>query len=410
MLYNHGHLHEHDKIEILGQRLLNLLYEERKHNISRRPLFFVCHSTGGLVAKACLALASRAEPNQAILTSCHGIAFFATPHQGSSYLSADEYAPSIRRLLHLEQDMPVFLREQLRPRHERLWHLSNQFKTLSADLKVWSFLETVDSTLHVEDHETKNVMEFHAPITSIRSGLLGIEHENESPMATDHVGTASFLGHESERDSFLSDLGEAVNVAVELSTHQDTPLNVEQEVMVQINGFFEDTALGVSDETPLKLWTTRVSLEEYLFRGPSACLRDRLKRIQPGGLDDSSLSSFDSPRRSFPHVIPGPDDRAVEHHRGDSSHEDHQRPDSSHEDNRRARPPMRHSRSFIDPEYQSPTIHITEALDTFFNRVPSESPPPHGSIPRSIGLVPLTSHRRSASDSSSHGSNSRPTS
>ncbi|KAJ5171925.1 hypothetical protein N7492_004518 [Penicillium capsulatum] len=406
LLYNHGHLHEHDKIEVLGQRLLNLLYDERRHDTSRRPLFFVCHSTGGLVAKACLALASRAEPNQAILTSCHGIAFFATPHQGSSYLSAEEYAPSIRRLLHLEQDIPLLLREQLRPRQERLWHLSNQFKTLSADMKVWSFLETVDSTLNVVDHETNNVMEFHAPITSIRSGLLGIEHENESPMATDHVGTASFCDQEAERDSFLSALGEAVNVAVELSTHTDTPLKVEQEVMVQINGFFEDTALGVSDESPLKLWSTRVSLEDYLLRGPSACLRERLKRIQPGGLDDSSLSSFDSPRHSFPHVIPGPEDRDIEHHHLDSSHEDDHRP---------SRPPMRHSRSFI-PEYQSPTIHITEAMDTYFNRPPSESPPPaverkqKNSIAKALGLIPLRSHRRSASDSSSQGSNSRPTS
>lgn len=404
-MYNHGDLHEDDKIEILGRRLLGLLYEERKHDTGRRPLFFVCHSTGGLVAKASLALASRAEPNQTILTSCHGIAFFATPHQGSSYLSAAEYAPSIRRLLHLEQDMPLLLREQLRPRQERLWHLSNQFKTLSADMKVWSFLETVDSTLNVLDHDTNNVMEFHAPITSIRSGLLGIEHENESPMATDHVGTAIFLDHESERDSFLSDLGDAVNMAVELSTHMDTPLKVEQEVMVQINGFFEDTALGVSEESPLKLWSTRVSLEDYLFRGPSACLRERLKRIQPGGLDDSSLSSFDSPRHSFPAVIPGPDEGEIEHHQHEPSHED---------ERRLSRPPMQHSRSFIDPEYQSPTIHITEAMDTYFNRVPSESPPPSverkpkNSIAKALGLIPLRSHRRSASDSSSHGSTSRP--
>lgn len=150
LLYNHGELREHDKIEALGQRLLNTLLTERKSYSPSRPIFFICHSTGGLVAKACLALASRAEPNQAILTSCHGIAFFATPHQGSSYLSANEYAPSIRRLLHLEWDLPLSLREQFRPRSARLWHLSNMFKALSADMKVWSFLETVDSTLRVQ--------------------------------------------------------------------------------------------------------------------------------------------------------------------------------------------------------------------------------------------------------------------
>ncbi|KAJ5103186.1 hypothetical protein N7532_003715 [Penicillium argentinense] len=412
LLYNHGELREHDKIEALGQRLLNLLLEERRHEISRRPIFFICHSTGGLVAKACLALASRTEQSQAILTSCHGIAFFATPHQGSSYLSAEEYAPSIRRLLHLEHDIPLSLREQFRPRSGRLWHLSNQFKALSADMKVWSFLETIDSTLHVQDPETGKYMEFHAPITSIRSGLLSIEHESEIPMATDHAGTAKFQGQDSARTDFLRELNEAVNVAVKLSVEMDTYLRVEQEVIVQVNGFFEDTALGVSDETPLKLWSTRVTLEDYLARGPSDCLRERLTRIQPGGLDDSSVSSFDS-RHSFPHIIPGPDE---------PEDDSVQRiPDNSRDSEgeiRPSRPSMKHSRSFMDPSPMSPTIHITEAeMDGYFETgsSPSESPPPpverprSNSISKAMGLIPFTrSHRRSASDSSSQASSSRP--
>ncbi|KAJ5676170.1 hypothetical protein N7462_009067 [Penicillium macrosclerotiorum] len=409
LLYNHGDLREHDKIDDLGQRLLNTLLDERKQDSRRRPLFFLCHSTGGLVAKACLALASRAEPSQAILTSCHGIAFFATPHQGSTYLSADEYGPSIRRLLHLDHEIPLSLREQFRPRQERLWHLSNQFKALSADMKVWSFLETLDSTLHVMDMETGNTMEFHAPITSIISGLLGIEHENEIPLATDHVGTACFQGQETAQEQFLMELGEAVGLAVELSTHMDTPLRVEGEVMVQINGFFEDTALGVSDESPLKLWSTRVSLEDYLARGPSTCLRERLKRVQPGGLDDSSLSSFDS-RYPSSHQAPGPDEHAQD------PEQDHQI--APHQkDPRQSRPSMRRGESFPDPAPQSPTIHITEAaMDGYFDRSTSESPPPPrerkraSSIAKALGLAPLDSHKRNASDGSSQTSSSRPSS
>ncbi|KAJ5084071.1 hypothetical protein NUU61_008650 [Penicillium alfredii] len=401
LLYNHGELRDHDKIDALGKRLLNQLLAERRIYSRRRPLFFVCHSTGGLVVKACLALAARAEPNQCILTSCHGVAFFAVPHQGSSYLSAEEYTSSIRRLLHLQQSIPQSLREQLRPRQNRLWHLSNHFKALSADMKIWSFVETIDSTLNVFDAETRTTMEFHAPITSIRSGLLDIEHEKEVPMATDHAGTARFQGQDSTRDTFLEELGAAVNLAAELSRHEDTPLHVEKEVMVQVNGFFEDTALGVSDETPLKLWSTSVTLEDYLSRGPSACLRERLRRIQPGSWDDSSLSSLDS-HHSLLHVVPGPE--AVEH--PDHVPEAEQRP---------SRPPMRHSRSFLEPSAQSPTIHVTEASrDGLYESPSSESPPPpierrrRTSITRALGLTPLRAHRRSASDSSSQTSDSRP--
>jgi hypothetical protein len=353
--------------------------------------------------KAALALASRAEPS-ALLTSCYGIAFFATPHQGSTYLSADEYATSIRHILHLEHESPHALREQFRPRQERLWHLSNQFKTISADMKVWSFLETIDSTMHVVDAETHNVLEFHVPITSIRSGLLDIEHENEVPMSTNHAGTAMFHGQDSARETFLNELNEAVTVAVEISRHEDTPLGIEKKVMVQINGFFEDTALGVSDESPLKLWSTKVSLEDYLSRGSSACLRERLGRVQPSGLDDSSISSFDSPRSSY--IAQASD--SADHH-------------EHHQETRPLRPPLPYSQSFEDVAHPSPRIHITEAaMDGYFENPPAESPPrdrtQKNPITKALGLIPLRSHshshshRRSASDSSSQGSSSRPAS
>jgi hypothetical protein len=424
LLYNHGQLRERDKIDRLGQRLLNRLLDERKHERSRRPIFFLCHSTGGLVAKACLALASQAESSQAILTSCHGIAFFATPHQGSTYLSAEEYQRSIRRLLYLEHDIPLLLREQFRPRQERLWHLSNQFKALSADMKVWSFLETIDSTLHVQDLETNNLIEFHAPITSIRSGLLSIEHENEIPMGTDHAGTSCFQGQEQALEAFLTELNDSVNVAVELSKQVDHPLHVENEVMVQINGFFEDTALGVSDETPLKLWSTQVSLEDYLARGPSTCLRERLERIQPGTMDDSSLSSYGS-RFPSPKVVQGPDGHEHEDSMDDDltdddndEHYTHDTHEVLHEsDDRPSRPTLKHGQSFqsaIDPALHSPTIHISKAAtDGYFDRPSSESPPPverrkKESIAEALGLSHIKSHRRNVSDDSSHGSSSRP--
>lgn len=430
LLYSHGQLRERDQIDILGQRLLNRLLEQRKHDSSRRPLFFLCHSTGGLVAKACLALASRAEPNQAILTSCHGIAFFATPHQGSTYLSAEEYQRSIRRLLYLEYEIPLALREQFRPRQERLWHLSNQFKALSADMKVWSFLETLDSTLHVQDLESNTIIEFHAPITSIRSGLLSIEHENEIPIGTDHAGTSCFEGQEPALETFLIELNDSVNVAVELSKRMDHPLQVEQEVMVQVNGFFEDTALGVSDETPLKLWSTQVSLEKYLAHGPSACLRERLERIQPGTLDDSSLSSYGS-RFPSPKVAQGPEDHehedSIDGDLTDDDNNDHNDHDvhNNHEavresDDRPSRPTLKHGQSYqthIDPTLHSPTIHITKAAtDGYFDRPSSESPPPplerraKETIAHALGIGHIRSHKRNISDDSSHASSTRPNS
>ncbi|KAF7718922.1 DUF676 domain-containing protein [Penicillium ucsense] len=381
LLYSHGQAYERDSIEALGERLLNLLMHERRHECPQRPIFFLCHSTGGLVVKACLALASRHEPTLAIQTSCHGIAFFATPHQGSTYLSTSEYQKSIRQLLRLEQEMPHSLRGQLRPRDERLWHLSNQFKALSADMKVWSFLETVDSTMQVQDLYSNNFIEFHAPITSIRSGLLSIEHETEIPVGTDHAGISCFQDQEKTLEAFLNDLKVSVETAIELSTRFDYSLHVEDEVRVQVNGFFEDVALGVSEESPLRMWTAQVSFKDYLALGPSACLKERLERFRPGTMDDSSLSSFDSraiPREVFQvHPDTPLDESSIDEKHSESRQDDSEGHRAQDYGTRSFRPSLVHSQSdesSLNPGFHSPTIHITKAsTDGSLDIQPAES-------------------------------------
>ncbi|EAW18527.1 uncharacterized protein NFIA_084790 [Aspergillus fischeri NRRL 181] len=221
------------------------------------------------------------------------------------------------------------------------------FKAISADLKVWTFLETVDSTINIAKSEMSATAEVHVPITSIRSGLLGLEHEKEIPLATDHVGAAYFKGQEkSTRMSFIKELQSSVSMAVRLSALVDEPLHVKKEVMVQVNGFFEDPVLGVSEETPLKLWSTKVTLHDYLSRGPSECLRDRLSKtskMPPGSLDDSSVSSFDS-RRSSIHSESEPDEPV--------------NVTSEKAEQIQPSPSLKKSRSFMP--MASPRIHISE--------------------------------------------------
>ncbi|GFF29050.1 hypothetical protein IFM46972_02521 [Aspergillus udagawae] len=348
LLYDHGKPGARDDLNSLAHNLLNQLHERRLSAKSRRPIFFICHSTGGLVAKAALIIASQASSNlESILSSCHGIAFFATPHQGSTYLYAPEYTQSISSIMRLKYRVPRHLREILKPRHQQLMHLSNQFRAVSADLKVWTFLETVDSAINIAGSDTSATVEVHVPVTSIRSGLLGLEHEKEIPLATDHVGTAYFKSQEkTTRTSFIKELQSSVSMAVRLSALVDAPLHVEKEVMIQVNGFFEDTALGVSEETPLKLWSTKVTLSDYLSRGPSECLRDRLSRtskMPPGSLDDSSVSSFDSGRSSI-HSESEPDEPV--------------NVTSEKTEGTQSRPSIKKSRSFMP--IASPRIHISE--------------------------------------------------
>ena len=77
--------------------------------------------------------------------------------------------------------------------------------------------------------------------------------------------------------------------------------------MIQVNGFFENTSLGVSEDTPLKLWSTKISLREYLEMGAANCLKTRLlSSSHPDLDDDSSLSSFDRLQTNMQPISPDP--------------------------------------------------------------------------------------------------------
>ncbi|RAK85145.1 hypothetical protein BO79DRAFT_201721 [Aspergillus costaricaensis CBS 115574] len=362
---DHRHLDSQDDLDLLAHRLLKWLLEKRGSTSLRRPIFFLCHSTGGLVAKAALVIASQLTSRLgSILSSCYGIAFLATPHHGSSYLSAPEFTKSIQHLMRLKHRIPPRIQELFKPRHPYLLRLSSEFRAISADIRLWTYLETVDSTLSIADPEAGTTIDMHVPITSIRSGILGFEHEKETPLATDHVGTASFKGQElTTRISFIDELRESVTVAIRLSKLTDAPLDVDMEVLVQVNGFFEDTARGISDETPLKLWSTKASLREYLANGPSSCLNIRLQKtagIPASIYDDSSLSSFDS-RPTSAHVRASMD--------GILQPRETPVAEANRPETLPHRPPLKASRSFMG--HTSPQIHITEpAVNDYFDVQP----------------------------------------
>ncbi|KAL4893532.1 hypothetical protein BDV59DRAFT_177559 [Aspergillus ambiguus] len=180
--------------------------------------------------------------------------------------------------MHLKYHIPHHFRQLFRPGHPMLLHLSCQFRSMSENIKLWNFLETVDSSLCVADSTTGSTVETLVPITSIRSGMFDIENENNILLATDHVGAACFKGQEqTTRMRFITELSSSITDAVHLSKISDSSLHASSEINVQVSGFFEETARGVHDKNFLKLWSTKTSLPKYLEHGPSVCLSGRLK-------------------------------------------------------------------------------------------------------------------------------------
>ena len=282
LLYDHGKPAEDDSIRDLAQKLLKRLSDDegRKPGGHPRPIYFICHSTGGIVAKAAVTLAAQGEAPEQIARDCYGFTFFSTPHQGSSYLASREFSGSIFDEMALKHPIPDKLRRSFAINHRELRAIDTKFKSISTDFKIFSFYETTDTELLLSSLTDPDAQPapFRAPITSIKSAILELENEMEISLPTNHIGTAAFQGvTEDDLRAYLKTLKNEVDASVKLAKVTDFPLKVDTEVTVEINGFYEDTALGISSTSPLTLWSSRKSYPEFLRLGPKRCLEARLQ-------------------------------------------------------------------------------------------------------------------------------------
>lgn len=93
-----------------ADRFLKIVQEHRKaQRTHRRPILFICHSTGGIVVKQALST-KNAEGQNSVAACCLGVTFFATPHHGSSVLSEPEYVQTVQFHLGLKWEMSENLR------------------------------------------------------------------------------------------------------------------------------------------------------------------------------------------------------------------------------------------------------------------------------------------------------------
>lgn len=280
LLYDHGKPKDTDDLFELARRLLAELMKDdgRKSSKNARPLFFLCHSTGGLVAKAAVAIAASGKEYESIASQCIGFTFFATPHRGSSYLASTEFSESISEVMGLRWNIPQRLLKSFGVNHQDQTRIANMFRPISTELKIFSFYEATDTELLIHTlNSGASVTPYRAPITSIKSAILDLENEHEIPLQTDHTGTAAFQGDTAPLFTHLEDLKHVIDDAIELSSIKHHELDLDENVHVEINGFYEDGSLGVSEASPLTMWSSRKSLTEFLKLGPRKSLEARLQ-------------------------------------------------------------------------------------------------------------------------------------
>ncbi|KAK6833421.1 hypothetical protein PG987_008115 [Apiospora arundinis] len=278
MLYRHRELREGLTLDNLAEDLLDQLHKTRDLS-QNRPVFFISHSIGGLVAKLALAKASEREDMRWLIFHTHGMTFFATPHLGSSYLSMPNLRESIQDLLHLSHPWPRSITENLRLNHKHLLQVHDVFRDIASEMRIWTFYETKDSQLSGLGSSEFDEVHFSAPLASIKSSLLGSTHEQPYSLDTTHANCASFgPEHLQIMHAYLVDLAEAVVKAQSISfqtTHH--PLKLGRHVRLELIGFYEDP--DPESTTDVRLYVSKHQLDEFLDKGPELCLQERLNAV-----------------------------------------------------------------------------------------------------------------------------------
>ena len=174
------------------------------------------------------------------------------------------------------------LQVQLQVNHELLRSMASRFKLLAADLSVFTFYETEDTDLTIPATVSSEKIPLSAPITSIRSAMLDLYHEIDYPMMANHAECASFSGENTQtKNDYLEQLKAAIERAKTLSDIPHFELNLRERVKVEINGFYQGIPHTEGADPPIRLWSSRKSLKDFLELGPLKCLEDRLKEDAP---------------------------------------------------------------------------------------------------------------------------------
>lgn len=306
MTYDHGDVKEEWTLKSLSTDLLRLLFEERSLGAegsepNNRPLFFICHSIGGLVVKLALTEAYRHPKYRSIAVFCHGVTFFATPHQGSIHLFMEDFRSSIQDVLDLKAPLPVSLTKQLNLDDPTLQRIDQNFKQLVGEFQLWSFYETEDSILLSSGKTTESKgIPYRAPITTMRSAILGVRHETVYALRSTHAECVLF----EDRDrhtlklylrnlcttiSKVARIYEQPNLDAFYQHQQLNAKNLESKVMIEVHGFYESKK-PTTEEPVVRLLFIKQSLQQLLSWGPDALLEQRLSNRQPLELDHGPMS------------------------------------------------------------------------------------------------------------------------
>ncbi|MDH2348701.1 alpha/beta fold hydrolase [Bradyrhizobium sp. SSUT77] len=121
----------------LSDRALNVLALFDNNNIGSRPIVFVCHSMGGLLAKELIRHSITVTPRfKRIAEQTRGIVFFSTPHAGSALAGIAQF---LKYVLRTTRSISELAPHEARLRDLNIWFRNNYGQL---NIRPYIFFET----------------------------------------------------------------------------------------------------------------------------------------------------------------------------------------------------------------------------------------------------------------------------
>ena len=280
--------HTCNLIDDFANLLLDALKDQQWLAQDNRTLHLAGHSTGGLVVKRALTIAARNRNYAPIISACQSVAFFSTPHRGSSVLADPLLALSVRNELGLQNQLLEPLRNALVPESESIRIIDYDFASIARKLRqIWTFLELNETHLEtLANRETGESINVRTPIVDSRSAILHIANERVIRLHCSHADMLIVSLHDLRQEvtAYHEGLVDLVKTQPLLSRNSEADLM--QDVEVDLHVFAEEPSND--SKRPIKVWSYSARLADFLSLGPNGCLSSAPSRQQILDMDVST--------------------------------------------------------------------------------------------------------------------------
>lgn len=250
--YNAGWRGQPKSMLTMGDFAKDLLYEIRfakndsgnELDIGTKPIMLVAHSMGGLVVKQAFLMGMYDENYKDIVASISAIIFLATPHRGSNL------AEALSRVVSATMQSPRSFVTDLHRGSTALEELNEQFRHIAPRLSIWSFYETVTTSIG-----PKKLL-----ILDKDTAVLGYPGEISKALDANHQSVCKYsstsdINYVSVRNAIRQWVSECCTLRDEIKPTLDLPASVTTGARLKLQDLFRGCATSEDDYIALRqLW------------------------------------------------------------------------------------------------------------------------------------------------------------